>query len=255
MARPPRCRRICGLPRCRTFGPLGESAGAGLRLGVDELECLRLIDLLGLSQEACARQMEVARTTVTGIYESARRKVARALVEGRTLEITGGAYRVCAWGGASGGCPWAQELSHAKKERTGIMKIAVTYENGQIFQHFGHTEFFKLYTVENGAVADSRVISSGGEGHGALAGLLREQGVDTLICGGIGGGARQALTAAGIQLYGGVSGQADEAVQALLNGTLRYDPDVQCRHHEGEGGHGHSCGGHGHHGCGGHHGE
>jgi len=133
------------------------------------------------------------------------------------------------------------------------MKIAVTYENGEVFQHFGHTEHFKLYEVADGQVVQEQVVGTDGTGHGALAGFLREKGVDTLICGGIGGGARDALDRAGIQLYGGVSGGADEAVRALLNGNLGYDPEAQCEHH-GHGhehGHGHGCGAHscGEHSC------
>ena len=89
-----------------------------------------------------------------------------------------------------------------------MKKIAVTYENGQVFQHFGHTEKFKVYSVADGAVKSAAILSAGGSGHGALAGLLADSGVDTLICGGIGGGARAALAQAGIQLYGGVSGDA-----------------------------------------------
>lgn len=96
------------------------------------------------------------------------------------------------------------------------MKIAVTYENGQVFQHFGHTERFKIYEVEDGAVTASQVVDTAGSGHGALAGFLRERGVQTLICGGIGGGARTALAQAEIQLYPGVSGAADQAVADLL---------------------------------------
>ena len=125
------------------------------------------------------------------------------------------------------------------------MKIAVTYENGMIFQHFGHTKQFKLYDVENGAVARSAVIDTNGSGHGALAGFLTANSVDTLICGGIGGGARNALEAAGIRLFGGASGNADDAVAALLSGKLVFNPDVQCSHHEHEHGAGHSCGDHG----------
>lgn len=130
------------------------------------------------------------------------------------------------------------------------MKIAVTYENGRVFQHFGHTEQFKLYEADNGRVISAEVISTNGSGHGALAELLKLQGVDTLICGGIGGGAQSALAAAGIRLFGGVSGEADEAVQALLAGTLGYDPNVRCDHHD----HAYGAGGHacGTHGCGAH---
>jgi len=124
------------------------------------------------------------------------------------------------------------------------MKIAVTYKNGQIFGHFGHTEQFKIYTEEDGKITDSQVIDTNGSGHGALAGLLASLGVDALICGGIGGGAQMALAEAGIKLYGGVSGDADKAVEALLGGTLGFDPNVKCDHH-GHHGEGHSCGDHG----------
>lgn len=92
------------------------------------------------------------------------------------------------------------------------MRIAVTYENGNIFPHFGRTEQFKLYDVADGHIIASRVVGTDGQGHGALAGLLRQLGADILICGGIGGGAQSALAAAGIRLYGGVSGSADAAV-------------------------------------------
>ena len=121
------------------------------------------------------------------------------------------------------------------------MKIAVTYEAGLIFQHFGHTAQFKIYEVENDTVKASAVVDTDGHGHGALAGFLQQQGVDTLICGGIGGGARMALADAGITLYGGVYGDADDVVADLLAGELRYNPDVRCDHH----GEGHSCGDHG----------
>lgn len=127
------------------------------------------------------------------------------------------------------------------------MKIAVTYQDGIIFQHFGHTGAFKIYEVENAEVISARVVDTNGSGHGALAGFLQQQGVDTLICGGIGGGAQMALADAGIKLYGGVSGDADEAVQALLAGRLNYNPCVRCSHHDH--GHDHACGDHG---CGSH---
>lgn len=125
------------------------------------------------------------------------------------------------------------------------MKIVVTYENGQVFQHFGHTEQFKVYEVENGQVSETKVVDTNGSGHGALAGILQELGVEVLICGGIGAGAQQALAEAGIQLYGGVSGNTDDAVQAFLSDTLSYNPDVRCSHHDE-----HEHGKCGEHGCG-----
>ena len=129
------------------------------------------------------------------------------------------------------------------------MKIAATYDNGNIFQHFGKTEFFKVYEVEDNKVVSSEVIGSNGAGHGALAGLLAEQGISVLICGGIGGGAQSALAEAGIELCSGAQGDADAAVEAYLKGEL-VSTGVNCDHHHEEG---HSCGSHEDgHSCGGH---
>ena len=125
------------------------------------------------------------------------------------------------------------------------MKIAVTYDNGNIFQHFGKTENFKVYEVEDNQVVSSEVIGSNGTGHGALAGLLMQHGVDTLVCGGIGGGAQAALAEAGVELCSGAEGDVDAAVEAYLNGTLT-SAGATCDHHDHE--EGHSCGGH----CGSH---
>ncbi|MBE7044945.1 MAG: dinitrogenase iron-molybdenum cofactor biosynthesis protein [Ruminococcaceae bacterium] len=130
------------------------------------------------------------------------------------------------------------------------MKIAVTYENGQIFQHFGHTQSFKIYEVENQQIVSSEVVDTNGSGHGALAGMLQLLGVEVLICGGIGGGAQMALAESGIRLYGGVSGNADVAVADFIAGALVFNPNVKCNHHEHHG-EGHTCGNHGcgDHGC------
>ena len=125
------------------------------------------------------------------------------------------------------------------------MKIAVTYENGEIFQHFGHTAQFKLYEVEDGKIVNTEVVNTNGSGHGALAGLLSALNADVLICGGIGGGAQIALAQAGIKLFGGVHGDADEAVVAFLANSLNYDPEAKCDHHDHHHGEGHNCGSHG----------
>ena len=128
------------------------------------------------------------------------------------------------------------------------MRIAVTYDNGEVFQHFGHTEQFKVYEVEDGKVVSSEVIGSNGSGHGALAGLLAGKDINVLICGGIGGGAMAALDENGIEVLAGASGNTDAAVEAYLKGELE-STGVNCDHH----GEGHTCGDHedghcGHHG-------
>lgn len=133
------------------------------------------------------------------------------------------------------------------------MKIAVTFENGQVFQHFGHTEQFKLYEVEGDKIVASEVIDTNGSGHEALADFLARRGVSALVCGGIGDGAQAALSASGIEICSGAQGDADEAVAAFLRGELK-SAGVNCDHHDHdhgeEGGCGGSCGSCG--GCGGH---
>ena len=258
MPRPPRCRRICGKPQIDTFCPNGGGSGTPILLTLDEYEVIRLVDLEQRTHEQCAAQMDISRSTVQEIYESARQKIAACLVHGKPLRITGGNYRICGGEehphcGRSCRMRTFNESDHKQKGEPD-MKIAVTYENGQIFQHFGHTEQFKLYEVADGKIVREEVVDTNGSGHGALAGFLMQRGVDTLICGGIGGGAQMALAEAGIKLYGGVSGEADAAVNALLASALAYDPNVRCDHHDhahGEGGHAHGEGGHtcGHHGC------
>jgi len=127
------------------------------------------------------------------------------------------------------------------------MKIAVPYANGEIFQHFGHTEQFKIYEIEDKKVVRTRILLTEGEGHGALAHILAENQVDILICGGIGGGAQMALLQVGVRLFGGVNGSADDAVDTYLAGRLVYNPNVRCDHHDHQDGH--TCGSHG---CGSH---
>ena len=122
------------------------------------------------------------------------------------------------------------------------MKIAVTCENNEVFQHFGHTPEFAVFTVEDGKVATKQILPCGGTGHGALAGLLKSSGVNLLICGGIGGGAQMVLAEAGIQLVGGAAGNVDEVVAAFLKGELSVNPDFRCHHHDHDGEH--KCGEH-----------
>jgi FKBP-type peptidyl-prolyl cis-trans isomerase 2/predicted Fe-Mo cluster-binding NifX family protein len=126
------------------------------------------------------------------------------------------------------------------------MKIAVTYDNGNVFQHFGRTEQFKVYDVEDGKIVSSEIMGTNGIGHEALAGLLAQYSIDALICGGMGQGAQDALAEAGIDVCAGAEGDTDAAVEAYLRGEL-INTGVNCdHHHEGEHDHHHEesgCGG------------
>ena len=156
MPRKTRCRFIGGYPDCWRFTPEDAPEGAEtVTLSLDEYEAVRLLDREGLTQEQAAVRMGVARTTVTAIYDSARKKLAQMLVDGRPLAISGGRYQIA-----------ERETPELRRKGTDTMRIAVTYENGQIFQHFGHSEHFKLYDVEDGRIVAEQVVDTNGSGHG-----------------------------------------------------------------------------------------
>ncbi len=226
MPRPKRCRRICGYPSCWSFAPEGVNDPETIDFKLDEYEVIRLIDHEKMTQEECAKFMGVSRATVTSIYENARFKISDAMVCGKRIRITGGSYMIDS-------IPASIQLN----------------EDGMVGQHFGKTEQFKVYDVAEGAVKSSQVIDTNGTGHGALAGFLRAAEVETLICGGIGMGARNALEEVGIRLLPGVTGNVDKVVADYLADKLNYDPNTECHHHDHEHGEGHEC----HHGdCGSH---
>lgn len=245
MARPKSRRKVCSMPETRLFEPFEKEKAPTVVLSVDEYETIRLIDYQGFNQEETAKFMNIARTTVQQIYNGARKKLSISLVEGTALKIEGGDYDLCSGEEkfcACGGC---------RKHKAGLdgeniiteektMRIAVTYEYGLVFGHFGHTAQFKIYDVEDNEIVSSQVLDTNGSGHGALAGFLKANAVDVLICGGIGQGAKNALTENGIKLYAGVMGGADNAVKALLDGTLKYSSEANCDHHH-EHGEGHDC--------------
>lgn len=255
MPRPSRCRRICAEPAYDRFSPEGIPCGQRVVLTVDEYEVIRLIDLEQFTHEQCAKQMDISRTTVTEIYRAARLKIADSIVNGKPFLISGGHYRLCD-GSATHFCRKHCKRAGGAASNQAVpmkganeMRIAVTFEDGKVFQHFGHTQQFKIYDVTDGQITKEQVVDTGGNGHGALGGFLAGMEVDTLICGGIGGGAKNALAQAGINLYGGVTGDADAAVKALLEGDLAYNPDVHCdhhghEHHDGQCGQHHNCSAH-----------
>ncbi len=130
------------------------------------------------------------------------------------------------------------------------MKFAVTCENNEVFQHFGHTPEFAVFETDGDKIVSETRLSCGTTGHGALAGLLSEGGIELLICGGIGGGAINALAQAGIQVVGGAEGPVRSVAEDYLTGKLVVREDYHCNHHH-NGEHNchdsdHSCGHHCH---------
>ncbi|MEJ8737233.1 NifB/NifX family molybdenum-iron cluster-binding protein [Erysipelotrichaceae bacterium HCN-30851] len=227
MPRPSKKKQVSSLPLYSCFTHTNQlSENNFIKMSIEEFETIRLIDYFGKQQQECAEMMEISRASVQILYDAARKKIGRFLVEGRPLFIDGGNYQL----------NLKQTLGDDK------MKIAVPYENGQVFQHFGHSSMFKMYEVSENKVISSELVDTNGNGHGALVGFLKEHQVDVLICGGIGAGAKNALSEANITLYGGACGNADEQVTSFLQGNLQYNPNIQCSHHNH--GEGHSCGNH-----------
>lgn len=223
MARPVKNRIIESMPNSEGFIPLGYNDTKEYQrvtMTVDEYETIRLIDYSGVTQEDCAESMGISRSTVTNIYDSARSKLADALINEKVLLIEGGNYDInqknCKIGGLN--------------NKVSTLTLAVTYNNGEVFQHFGHCECFKMYTITNGAITSSKIISATGYGHRTLVAFLKKHNVSVLICGGIGAGAKEILDSENIDFFAGVTGNADTAVNALLSNSLVYNTHVQCDH-------------------------
>ncbi len=241
MSRKPSRKIIRSDPPVRSFVPSEwNSTGrqSGVNLVLEEWEALRLVDYAGLEQTQAALSMGVSRQSVQMLVSSARTKLARAVVEGLPLQILGDQEQ-------------NTYTTLRYEERTSKMKIAVTTQHTQVFPHFGRTPEFYLVTAEDGKITEEKIIAAPAEGHGALVGFLVSQGVDTLICGGIGGGAVNGLRSAGIKVYAGASGSVKEQVFSLLSGQLPQEGESNCDHHgmhehdhEHGQGHGHGCGHH-----------
>ncbi|RVU54484.1 NifB/NifX family molybdenum-iron cluster-binding protein [Anaerosphaera multitolerans] len=221
MARQIQNKIIRSQPSLNSWSPSDEYKdlpNSKLILHLEEWECLRLVDYMSLSQQEAAASMEISRQSVQYLLQSARKKVARALVEGIPLLIDGGNYELL-----------LEENTNI--ERKNEMKVAVTFENEKVFPHFGRTPFFAIYEIENGNIVEKSILETPASGHGALVDFLTEKNIEALICGGIGGGAVNALREAGISIYAGATGSADEQVNSFIKGQLTVNMEANCNHH------------------------
>lgn len=225
MARNIQNKIIRSKPLSSSWIPSEENIYSAITISLEEWETIRLVDYNGLSQQDASYSMKVSRQTVQTLLQSARKKVARSLVESIPLNIKGGNF--------------IEDI----EERKNKMKVAVTFENGNIFSHFGRTPYFAIYNIENAKIENKDILKTPESGHGALVDFLLENKIETLICGGIGGGAVNALQKAGIDIYAGASGDADIQVNSFINGQLPHNGNANCNHH----GHGHDENGKG--GC------
>lgn len=234
MARKIARKRIGAKPIAKEFKPIIEKSidpiicekDTKLSLDIEEWEAMRLVDYLNVERIKAANAMGISRQTINLLLKSARTKIARALVEGLSLSIEHNLN--------------ADFVLHDNRflGRRKDMKVAVTHEQGKIFEHFGRTQEFEIFNVEKGEIIESNIIGAPAEGHGAIVGFLNKQGVDVLICGGIGPGAVNSLKESGIAIYAGASGDVRVQVEAFLKGQLPEKGEANCNHHH-EGGH--SC--------------
>ena len=229
MPRPLKCRRVCGCPGSYYFKPRAVPLDVleEVCLAMDEFEAVRLADLEGLYQEAAAQRMGVSRQTFGRIIESARRTIADAIINGKSLRIEGGEVTT-------------------RNEGDRKMKVAVPARAGQVDEHFGHCEGFAVFSLdEKGKILGEEAVASP-DGCGCksnIGGVLARMGVTHLVAGNMGEGAVRVLTANGIAVTRGASGSARGAVQKFAAGTLE-DSGKPCAGHGSGAGHqhGHECG-------------
>ena len=243
MPRPRKWRNVCCLPEHKRFGPLPPgNADSVINMAVDEYETIRLIDLEGFTQEECASQMNIARTTVQGIYSEARKKIAEALVNGKVLFIAGGEYRLCDETGKACGAGCRRHrcgrgvkgMTVENREENKMRKIAVASENGLVTDHFGHCESFMIFVVEANQIVQEETIPNPGHKPGFLPNFLADIGVRVIISGSMGAGAREIFTEKGIEVIVGATGKAKTAVEQYLQGKLQSTGSVchEHRHHD-----------------------
>lgn len=230
MARPRRKRCVAGLPVMKGYKPVGIPMRelSSVILHYEEFEAIRLCDYLGLKQEEAALRMHVSRPTLTRIYEKARRTIATAFAEGKAILIEGGDWQT------------EEEFNRLKNNK---MKIALPTRNNLIDDHFGHCESFTIFTINESDEIESREILPSADGCGCKSGIasvLRQKGVEILLAGNMGDGAKNVLESNDIAVFRGCHGDAEEVTKAFLRGELD-DSGISCAHHQGTGGHDHQC--------------
>jgi len=254
MARPRKWRRVCCLPDSSIFGPLDYAAKSNpVRMTVDEYEAIRLIDLEGFTQEECAERMNVARTTVQGIYIEARRKLASSLVNGRMLVIEGGEYRLCdGVAGCGRGCrrqmgrgQVQSSVKQAEREQKVVsnggkeMKIAIPVDDksmaSTVCVSFGRAPYFLIYDVESKTsefLENTAAASAGGAGVRA-AQFLVDKNVVAVLTPRCGENAASVLQAAGIKLYKTDSVSIEGSIDSFVKEKLPELLEIHAGLHHG----------------------
>lgn len=233
MPRPTKCRKVCQLPPVYEFRPAGElSDDSIVTLTVDEYEAVRLIDLQGMSQEECGAYMRVARTTVQAIYNSARKKLARALVCGMTLRINGGNYELCEgdeeYCGCGGCAKHRANRTAASIKEDASMKIAISVEENKVdvCPFAARSPYFLLYENGESTVVENPAAQAESGAGIQAAQFLIDNDVTHFIAARVGGNAAEVFKAAGIPVYTSANKTAAEDIAALESGELEEQKGV-----------------------------
>jgi predicted DNA-binding protein (UPF0251 family)/predicted Fe-Mo cluster-binding NifX family protein len=238
LARPAKWRCLECVPGSKLFGPVGVPARhlEKLRIAFDELEALRLLHLEGVTQAEAGSRLGVSASTVSRMADRAHRVITEALVTDKAVCVEGGPVTVVRVSESSRTAGEADEIGMRTDTDQGErMKVAVPYLQGEVNAHFGSTQAFLVAEGVDGKVEHSSIFEVQGmqHNHSGIAGFLKEQGVEVILAGGMGGPMQQALKMQGFELYCGVSGPAVEAVEAFLRGEIEQSVST-CGHHHGE---------------------
>jgi predicted DNA-binding protein (UPF0251 family)/predicted Fe-Mo cluster-binding NifX family protein len=245
LARPAKWRCLECLPGSKLFGPCGVPARdlEKVRISFDELEALRLLHIEGATQAEAGRRLGVSGSTVSRMADRAHRVVTQALIADKAICVEGGPVTVVRISesvrtGSPDGSPGADEQDEDQASRNDQgerMIVAVPYLQGNVNAHFGSTQAFLVAETAEGKIEKASVFQVQGmqHNHAGIAGFLKEQGVEVILAGGMGGPMQQALKMQGFELYCGVSGPATEAVEAFLRGEIEQSEST-CGHHHGE---------------------
>lgn len=228
MPRPKQSRQVMTAPEAAGFKPFGRSCmrRQPVILGLDEYETIRLLDYVGMQQAEAATAMNVSRPTLTRIYNSARQNMAKALVEGRPISISGG------------NADFADYQEQKNNIKVMNQKIAIPTADGKLCQHFGQAPQVTVVTIENNAVTETLTLTAPPHEHGSLPRFIASHNCTDVLCGGLGSGAVNMLNQLGIQVHGGAPAIGiDELLEQYLNGSIVYG-DSNC-HHDHHGGEGH----------------
>lgn len=222
MARPIKSRKVCYYPVFLEYVPKQNTENHfSIVMSVDEYEAIRLIDQEGFSQEKCSEIMGVARTTIQRIYEAARKKIANAMIQGYSIRIEGGDFWICDGSSASCENPACYKahyhMKYKKSDEENILRIAIPYENGKIFQNFERTETFKIYDIRDKKIVFEEEVQTKEKEGSTLSGILIAMNVDVLICGEITRNLQQALVAGNIRIINNIPGLAEYAIKEYLS--------------------------------------